>query len=318
MTARVTMRHRVVYLFARVGLLVTNALPERLAYGLAGGLGRLFFRCSKRRQRLAMKMLRHAFPDGKTDAELFRLGSLGTVNLFKVAVDMVRMIPWVNSGRLAERFDFAEMNGYPDPPFIGVTGHFGSWEIGAIATAMLRGEAHLIAREFKNPLIQQMLLSCRQRAGVNVHPKRGGMRPVVRGLAEGCVAMQAADQRQRQRGVRVPFFGEIASTDRSAAVLALRKGYPIAIAGAERVGPGFRFRGLLVEIIEVESTGDHEADVARVTAEVNRGLERLILRRPEQYLWIHDRYRKSSSATQQDPQPAADPRPLSEEARGVQ
>ena len=49
MTARVTMRHRVVYLFARVGLLVTNALPERLAYGLAGGLGRLFFRCSKRR-----------------------------------------------------------------------------------------------------------------------------------------------------------------------------------------------------------------------------------------------------------------------------
>lgn len=318
MTSPVTWRHRVVYAAARVCLFCVNSLPERLAYGLAGGAGRLFFRCSKRRQRFAMKMLRNAYPEGCTDKELHRLGSLGTANLFKVAIDMARLIPWVNSGRLAERYDFGEMNDYPEPPFVGVTAHLGSWEVGAIATAMLRGEAHLIAREFKNPLIQRFMLSSRQRGGVIVHPKRGGMRPVVRGLAEGHLAMQAADQRQRQRGVQVPFFGEIASTDRSAAVLALRRGYPIAIAGAERIGPGFRFRGMLVDTIHVESTGDHEADVERVTAEVNRRLEQLILRRPEQYLWIHDRYRKSSDESKQRPQLTMDPRPLPQEPRGVQ
>ena len=76
-------------------------------------------------------------------------------------------------------------------------------------------------------------------------------------------------------------------------MLALRKGYPISIAGAERIGPGFRFRGMLVDTFYAESTGDREADIVRLTAEVNRRLEQLILRRPEQYLWIHDRYRQS-------------------------
>ena len=298
MTERVRWQDRVVYAVARTGLFLVNALPERLAYGIAGGFGRVYFRFSKRRQRCALKILRNAYPNGRSDEELLRLASLGTANLFKVAVDMVRLIPWVDSGRLAERYDFGEMNNFPEPPFVGVTAHVGSWEVGAIATAMLRGEAHLIARGFRNPLLHDLILSSRQRAGVIVHPKRGGMRPVVRALAEGHLAMQAGDQRQRQRGVMVPFFGEVASTDRSAAVLALRKGYPIAIAGAERIGPGFRFRGMLVDTIHVTPTGDHEADIERVTAEVNRGLERLILRRPEQYLWIHDRYRKSREASE--------------------
>ena len=70
--------------------------------------------------------------------------------------------------------------------------------------------------------------------------------------------------------------------------------------GGQRVGPGFRFRGMLVEVIHVTPTGDREADIERVTAQVNRGLEKLILRHPEQYLWIHDRYRKSSKSEEPD------------------
>ena len=245
-------------------------------------------------------MLRNAFPDGKSDEELLRLARMGTANLFKVAIDTMRLVPWVRKGRLQERYDFGEMVDYPDPPWVGVTAHTGSWEVGAIATAMLRGEAHCIAREFKNPLINRFILSNREKAGLFVHPKRGGMRSMARALEDGKVGMQVADQRQRQRGVMVPFFGEVASTDRSAAVLALRKGYPIVVAGGQRVGPGFRFRGMLVEVIHVTPTGDREADIERVTAQVNRGLEKLILRHPEQYLWIHDRYRKSSKSEETD------------------
>ena len=304
MTDCVTWRHRLVYAGVRVVLFFVNRLPERLAYGFAGTAGSLFFLSSKHRQRCALHMLRNAFPEDKTDVELLHLGRLGTANLFKVAIDTMRLVPWVRSGRLEERYDFGEMVDYPEPPWVGVTAHTGSWEVGAIATAMLRGEAHCIAREFGNPLIQRFILSNRERAGLFVHPKRGGMRSMVRALEDGKVGMQVADQRQRQRGVMVPFFGEMASTDRSAAVLALRKGYPIVVAGGQRVGPGFRFRGMLVEVLHVKPTGDREADIERVTADVNRGLEKLILRHPEQYLWIHDRYRKSSKLEEPD-EPAA-------------
>lgn len=300
MRKRVTVRHRLVYAAARTVLFFVNLLPERLAYGLAGTAGSLFFLCSKHRQRCALRILRNAFPQGKTDRELLRLGRLGTANLFKVAIDTMRLVPWVREGRLGERYDWGEMAGFPDPPFLGVTAHTGSWEVGAIAVALLRGESHCIAREFRNPLVQKFIRSNRERAGLFVHPKRGGMRSLARALAEGRVGMQVADQRQRQRGVMVPFFGELASTDRSAAVLALRKGYPICVAGGARVGPGFRFRGMLAATLHVKPTGNREADIERITAEVNRGLEKLILRHPEQYLWIHDRYRESSKREERE------------------
>jgi len=125
-----------------------------------------------------------------------------------------------------------------------------------------------------------------------VHPKRGGIRSLVRALERGHVGMQVADQHQRLRGVWVPFFGQLASTERSAAVLSLRHGYPIVVGCSVRVGGGFRFKCEMLPPFTVTPTGDHEADIKRVATEVNRRFEQLILAHPEQYLWIHRRYRE--------------------------
>ena len=94
------------------------------------------------------------------------------------------------------------------------------------------------------------------------------------------------------RGVFVPFFGELASTERSGVTLALRHGCPIVVGRCERVGKRFRFRMVFSEAFHPEATGDREEDVRRAAAEVNRRLEEHILACPDQYVWIHDRYRK--------------------------
>lgn len=287
----VRVRDRLVYAIGRATMSVVNRLPELPAYWLVGAVGRLYFRCSKRRQRYALRYLRNAYPD-RSDKELLTLGRVATGNVFKVSLDTMRVIPWLQSGRLSERLDFGGLENSPEEgPFLGLTAHLGSWEVGAIAMAMLRGESHVIARAFRNPLLNDFIMGNRRKAGLFVHPKRGGIKELIKALDRGCVGMQVVDQHQRLRGVRAPVFGQEASCERAAAVLAVRKRYPIFIAAVARVGPGFRFRGFGFEPFYAEVTGDFEADVVRTVTEVNRRLEQLILDHPEQYLWIHNRYR---------------------------
>lgn len=294
---RATLLQRIEYLAMRGAMAFAARLPEVLGYGLAGALGGLFVRLSARRRRYALRLLRNAFP-GESDAKLLRFARQGTGNLLKVSLDVARLARFVDSGRLAERVD---IRGYRElglePPWIGVTGHLGSWECGAAAAAILGHQVHVTARLMKNPLAQRWLKASRRRAGVVVHDRRGGIRGLARALQERCIAMQVVDQNQRLRGVFAPFFGELASCERAAATLALRKGYPIAVGASVRIGNGFRFRIDCETVLRPAPTGDHEADVLALVTAINRALEVLIRRHPEQYLWIHDRYRTRPPAT---------------------
>jgi KDO2-lipid IV(A) lauroyltransferase len=286
------LKQRVVYILARLVLTAANLLPERVSYGLAGALGRLFFRCSKVRQAHALRILRNAYPDEKDDRVLLDLARRATGNVFKVPLDLVRVTAAIRRGRILDFVDVSQVRHLvPPAPFVGIAGHLGSWEVGAVTMAYLTGETHAIVRTFRNPLLTRFIFANRRLAGLHLHPRRGGIRKLAAALQRGCVGLQVADQHQRLRGVRVPFFGELASTERSGVSLALRGGYPILIGNCERIGPGFRFRLILSEPFVPKSTGDREEDVRRTVAEVNRRLEEHILAFPDQYLWIHNRYR---------------------------
>ncbi len=306
---RVRLRDRLEYAVLRAALGFTNLVPDPVAYGFVSMLGRIYFRCSPRRQRYGLRLLRNAYPTGKSDGELLKLARVATGNVFKVSVDMVRAIPLVNKGRFMERVELGDQaKKFPESPFLLLTGHLGAWEMIAIATAQLNGESHAIARAFKNPLLQAYVRGNREKVGYHVHPKRGGIRGLIRAMERGCVGIQAVDQNQRLRGVFVPFFGEVASTERAAATLALRKGYPMVVASIIRIGGGFRFRFVADEPFHAKSTGNLNADVTATAAEINRRLERHILASPEQYLWIHDRYRRRPESELRDER--ADPSPV--------
>src|SRR5690606_23361154 len=143
----------------------------------------------------------------------------------------------------------------------------------------------------RNPLTAAFLKRRREAAGLVMHPRRGGIRPLVRALARRCPVLQVVDQNQRLRGVFVPFFGRLASTERSAATLAVRKGYPVFAGACVRSGGGFRFRFEVVPPFRASPTGDAESDVRAACRQINALVETLVLRHPDQYLWIHDRYR---------------------------
>jgi len=290
-------RHRLrdylVYALGRGAIGVAAVLPQFCGYGLAALLGRLFFHCDRRRRRYALRLLRNAFP-GRPDAELARLGAVATGNIFKVPVDMARLTRLLaRGGDLRRVIDVSQAQPLlpGNGPYLALTAHLGSWEMAAAAMANIAHEAHGIARVFKNPLLQRWILANRQRGGLHIHSRRGGIQGLTAALGRGAVGLQVVDQNQRLRGVFAPFFGERASCERAAASLALRRGYPIVVGMALRSGFGFRFRLVAVPPFVPVPTGDKEADLQRTVGQINDRLEAFIRGTPEQYLWIHDRYR---------------------------
>ncbi len=304
----VTIADRLVYLLARGAIGVAARVPQWLGYGCAAALGRLFFRLDRRRRGYALRLLRNAFP-GRADTELLRLGARATGNLFKVPLDMARLTRLLERGgdirsvidyRGAER-QLAAMR----PPFLGLTAHLGNWEIAAVGVAQFVGGADGVARVAKNPLLQRWILQNRERGGLRIHPRRGGIRDLAAGLAAGRVGLQVVDQNQRLRGVFAPFFGEIASCERAAVSLALRHGCPIVVGVALRRGRGFAFDLVAAEPFVCERTGDKARDLRAAVDRVNAAIEAFVRRAPEQYLWIHDRYRTRPPAGPPAPMAAA-------------
>jgi KDO2-lipid IV(A) lauroyltransferase len=291
---------RVVYWFARAAIGAAARVPQGLGYGAAAVLGRFWFAVDRRRRRYALHFLKNAFPE-LSERERLRTGSRSMASLFKVPLDMARLT------RLLERGgDIREVLDYEGAerqlaslraPYLGLTAHLGNWEVAAIGVAQHTGGAHGIARVSKNPLLQRWILANRERGGLHIHPRRGGIRDLANALARGGVGLQVVDQNQRLRGVFAPFFGEIASNERSAASLALRHGYPIVVGVALRRGRGFRFDFVAAEPFVLERTGDKARDLYTAVVRINRTIERLVRLAPEQYLWAHDRYRTKAPAS---------------------
>lgn len=302
---RVRFRDRLVYWLARAAIGTAARVPQWLGYGAADLLGRSFFRLDGRRRGYALRMLRNAYPEA-AERELRRIGSRATGNLFKVPLDMARLTRLLaRGGDLAEVVDYRESAAQlaQRQPFLGVTAHLGNWEVGAIAVAQRCGGAHGVARVAKNPLLQKWILANRERGGLVIHPRRGGIRGLTKALASGQIGLQVVDQNQRLRGVFAPFFGEMASCERSAVSLALRNGYPLVVGVALRRGRGFRFDMVATEPFELVRTGDKAKDVYAAVVQVNQAIEAFVRRAPEQYLWIHDRYRTQPSAASADEAP---------------
>jgi KDO2-lipid IV(A) lauroyltransferase len=289
---------RLVYWLARAAIGAAARVPQWLGYTCADSLGRLFFRCDRRRRGYALRLLGNAFPQ-LGERELLRIGSRATGNLFKVPLDMARLTRLLaRGGRIETVLDYGQARQHLAiaRPWLGLSAHLGNWEMAAIGVAQFVGTAEAVGRIARNPLLERWILANRNRGGLTIHPRRGGIRGLAKALEAGQVGLMVVDQNQRLRGVFAPFFGEIASCERGAVTLALRRGYPIVVGVALRRGRGFRFDFVTAEPFVLERTGDKQKDLYAAVVRVNQVIEGLVRRAPEQYLWIHDRYRTQPRA----------------------
>ena len=173
-----------------------------------------------------------------------------------------------------------------------LTAHLGNWELLPVACRLTGYRLSVVLRPLDAPWLDRLARRMRERSGVDLIDKRSALRPVLRALAEGAMVGILLDQNaSRREGVFVPFFGHPASTSKSMAVLALRTGTPIVPAFIRREDAGAHRVVVGPPLAPPRSEGDVEAAIVALTARCTEAIEAAIRKTPEQWLWMHDRWR---------------------------
>ena len=176
-------------------------------------------------------------------------------------------------------------------PAIFFTGHIGNWELLPAAAASLGVPLSIVYRAAKNPYVDALIAELRgSDAGAHFPMGAWGARAAFGHLSRGGMLGLLMDQKLND-GIAVPLFGRMAMTAPSAAAYALRFRCPLIPAYVRREGPA-RFRIVVETPLTLPDSGDRQADIAAVTLDINRALERWITDWPEGWLWLHRRWPK--------------------------
>jgi KDO2-lipid IV(A) lauroyltransferase len=171
-----------------------------------------------------------------------------------------------------------------------VTGHIGNWEAAlTIAPWLGFSPMYVVSRPPKNAMISRAIQAERESRRVRLIPRRGAMAHAPAILRAGGSLALMLDQRARGRALSVPFFGRPARCDRSAGVLMKRLRVPAIVGACFETGEPMRYRIRFYDVLQ--PTEIRAADLETITARINHAYERMIQDAPEQYFWLHDRYK---------------------------
>lgn len=177
-------------------------------------------------------------------------------------------------------------------PVILITGHVGNWEVLGYLLAVVGYQVNAVARPLNNPLINDWLLGIRQQKGLRVITKWDATQQMIDVLNSGGALGFIADQNAGTKGLFVPFFGRLASTYKSVGLLALSQKVPLVCGYARRLRHlGYRFEFGMTDIIYPEDWENQPDPLYYVTARYMRAIESMIRICPEQYLWMHRRWK---------------------------
>lgn len=287
------------YALARAILVFLSILPRSAAVTIGLGIAAVGCRVLGKLRRVGLRSLELAYPE-KTNSQLTAVleGSFRNLGRTLGVVGGFGNVNRQNIGDLIEcDFDpefaanFAEAR-EKKRGIIILTGHIGNWELFALAYSMLFGPAHLLSRKMDNPLIDAMVESMRSSFGNRQIDKINSAGPILRILNKGeTVGILADVNTHPKEGVFVPFFGIEACTTAGVAMLAQRANAVIVPLFAVWNEEKAKYKMINERIIEPANTGDRKADIETTTAEFTAALERVIRKYPDQWIWIHRRWK---------------------------
>jgi len=253
-------------------------------------LGRFIYRISKKHRNRALSNLAMAMPE-LTDSERQDICRRMFEHFGIVGADFLRSRKRTHE----EVLESVEMEGFPhvlealaqDKGVIVVTGHFGNWErVGHYSTA--RGyKMYVVAREANDSALNSMVAELRAASGLEVESRGNAARAILRLLGQKQMVAILPDQNSEE--IFVPFFGLPTGTVQGPAVLHERTGAPIITAFCARTGP-VKYRLVISPPLQKVEGYDGPEGMTRA---INNALEDIIRQYPEQWLWLHDRWKSA-------------------------
>jgi len=284
-----------VYALVELVVLLLNILPAGVARWVGRSAGRLLWKLDKRHRKQVLRHMDIAFRNEKTRAEkeelcrrYFEHNGLAVVEFARV-----RQITRENVDELA---DLSELKKFDEllargKGLLCVPAHHGNWELCGYTVSLKGYPLKSVARPLDNPQLNELIRTIRETSGNEIIEKWKVLWKLKKLLDKGGIVTMSVDQNGGVGGLFVPCFRTLASTVTSPAELHLVTGVPIIVATMNRKADGIHHVLRVWDVIEHPRTEDHAADVKAVITRVNAAVEKAVREYPEQWLWVHKRWK---------------------------
>ena len=280
-----------IYLSYRAGTAIVSLLPLRVLFAAGKLLGLCAWILQPRYRRLARENLRIAFGTEKSKRELRRLARrhfqrlganlLCSVKLTGMPVEKILQRVEVENIEAMDRQFRAGV------PVVLALSHLGTWEVFAQLMPKFVGYVRnaSVYQKLGNRFIDAHVRRTRSRTGLELFDRKDGFQPVIELLRSGGGVGILSDQHAGDHGLWTPFFGRLASTSPLPALLAKRSRAALLAAAVYTVGPA-RWRLVVTERFDAP-----DQSVETLTAKVNAIIEGQIRHAPEDWFWVHNRWK---------------------------
>ena len=305
-----TLRHLLEYAVFLTLLFVVRCLPVHATVAMANGLA-WFIHCvlpkKLTRYHVARENLAIAFGESLSDAEADRIILGMWRHLFRMVCEMIQLPRRFRLSSCADVLDFERRDDCvralcSGRPVLFLGGHFGNWEISVNTFGHFGFPMGVVARPLDNPYLHEWFKAFRESTGNSLISKQGAGSELSEIMEKNGMASLLCDQDAGVSGLFVDFFGRPASTFKSIALLALQYNALIVVGGAWRLpdqasrnSHWVRFCLTTQEIID---PADYQGanGINELTQRFTSALEALIRKAPEQYFWVHRRWKTSPDA----------------------
>lgn len=308
------LRHQLEFLVFRTVVCLVDCLPLRTSAWMATLLATIVHYLLPRkwtRYHVAYDNLRRAFGGRYSDGDIEVIVYQMWVHLFRMIVEFVQAERKLHLRSYREIIHFADFTRTNEAICSGrrvlmLGGHFGNWEIGTALFGMWGFPMGIVAREMDNPLLHNWFQRQREITGHRMLLKKGDFDEMVVLMEKGGNLGLLCDQDAGPRGVFVDFFGSPASTFKSIALLALEYDALIMVGYSIRLPDQFdqqrwvRFELGCDAVIDPRDVQGSDP-VGQITAQYTLALERAIRRAPEQYFWVHRRWKSEPRKRKNEP-----------------
>lgn len=271
-------------------------LPLQLALRLGSALGTLIYFVQPQRRSKARENLRRAFPE-KNEEECRLLLRENFRQLGISAVEMLRLDLYRDPQTLKEFFTLTGIEHVQEALAGGhgcflLTGHVGFWEAGSILMPQHGIPTDAIYKKMKNPYVEKRIMALRESAGARWIEKNHAARKILRSLKENRAVAVLIDQRVSPlEGVLVNFFNRPVIATPIIALMAIKQGAPIIPIFSWR-RPDNHYEIIFAPMITFpQEENPAPATVIAATQLLTEKIEAAVRRAPEQWFWVHDRWR---------------------------
>ncbi len=269
-------------------------IPLKTGRAVGARLGELGYALDKRHRRVAIENLTLALGDEKTSTEIRQLSRQVFKNLGKILFEMA----WSLTLKPRDLSKYVTIEGFAHyrnarmkrKGVLILTGHLGNWELMTFMGKIANAPTQVVYRPLDFKPMDRFIAGVRTRFGARLIPKSKATLRILKSLKRAEMVVILFDQRvNKRKGIFVDFFGEPACTTKGLAFLALKTGSPVVPMFLFRTPDGFRAEfGAEMPLLR---SGYLEADIRINTQRYNDCLETFVRRYPDQWFWVHRRWK---------------------------